>query len=630
MVTKLYVLFLSIITALFACHPASAQQEKKLVASVQKNTITMQESLIVIITAQGFRPEKMPELPAIEGFKVLYRGEQVRESSQVSVIVNGKQQVVKNEASVIYQFELIPTNTGTFTIPSVSVTADRNQYRTQPIRVTVSNEAADDERDVYIDVSLSKTTCYIEEPVVLEIKWRFSQSIESYALDIPFLPALKNVIVKDIEEKDPRISYEQIQYNNRQGIDYFTKTNELYNGVQYVVLTLKKILIPASTGTIILDPIVLRCDIIKGYQRRQDPFDDFGFGGFFSSRRPIVERRVVRSKPLSLTVMALPPKPAGFPDNVSVGVYTMQVNASAQTVNVGEPVTVSVAVSGAGNIEGMIEPVLSDTSDFRRFTEDAKSEVSVSARGVTGKTTFESVLIPTSHRVSQIPPFIFHYFDPSSGKYNMLKSEPIPITVNPAPESQHSVIIGGDDETGGKKEVKIIYRDLPGHVMYSYGTLINGGGYVYTRWWYILLFIAPVIFNFLLAFQMKRRRRLTEDNAFRRKVHARRKTLAILKTAKKSMQKNNINGFYSDLVHALNEYIGGKLNIPSAGLTCNSVKDLLVGRRIDVQIIKRLEALYQSADMARFVPESNQSKHKMNDDFQEVNDLIAQLEKIKW
>ncbi len=630
MVKKYFAIFIVCIMAVMSCRCLEAAQEKQLIASVPKTSITTNESLILTVKAQGLRPDNPPETPQIDGFKVMSRGQQIEGARHVSIWVNGKQQVMNEEGSVVYSYELIPEKTGSFTIPSMSVVADRNRYRTQPIRLTVSKAAPVDERDVNISVSLSKTSCYIEEPVVLEIKMRFSKQLDSYGLNIPFLPGLKNVIIKDIEDTDSSSRYARLQFNGGQGVEVFKVQKELYNGVQYDVLTLQKILIPGSSGTINFDQVILNCDIVKGYQQGRSALDDFGFRGMLSTRRPIIERRVVRSEPLTLEVRPLPPAPSDVTGKVSVGVYTMRVDASPRTVKEGEPITVKVTIAGAGNIEALTEPELSDDTNFRKFTEDAKTEVAVSIHGVTGSKTFESVLIPTTHRVNRIPPFSFSYFDPSSGNFNTLRSDPVSITVNPAPDQQQPVIIGGDEESSGKKEVKIIYRDLPGHIMYSTSTMVTDGDYVYSSWWYRLLLVLPVMGNIVLLFFLKRRRRLNEDNAFRRKVHARRKAVSILKTAKKSLHKNHTVDFYSHLVHALNEYIGGKLNIPAAGLTAHSVKTLFEEKQLDPQLTSRVVDLYESADMARFVPDAIGSKTKPHDDLNEANDLLAQLEKIKW
>lgn len=624
-----YIRLATILFAILLIGGSAHAEDEKLVASVQKDTITMHESAILTITAQGFEPDSAPQVPSIEGFDVMYRGQQIRGASHISIIVNGQQKVVKSQQSIAYQFELIPKKTGTFVVPSITVTANRNQYRTQPIRLTVTKESAESTRDVVLEVSLSKTNCYIEEPVVLEVTWRFSQNIESYALDIPFLPALKNVIIKDVEKDPQTIDYEKIQYN-RTDIDFFEKTTELYNGIRYVVLRLQKIIIPGTSGAIEFEPAVLRTDILKGYQRRSDPYDDFGFGGFFQSRKPIIERRVVRSKPITLNVRPLPPKPAGYPDDISVGSYDLTVSASPRTVKVGEPVTTTVTVQGSGNMEAIPMPKLADKTGFRVFAEDAKSDISVTEQGVSGKKVFESVLIPNSDSVYRIPQFILYYFDPNKGDYSTVASPEIPITVNPAPESREPVIIGGEQEGTGKQDVRIIYRDLPGHIKYQPGNVVIAGAYVYTRWWYKLALVLPVLLNILLAGYMKRRRKLTEDTAYRRKIHARRKAESILKGAKKDAATGNVNGFYSQLVHALNEYMGGKFNLPAAGLTADAVTACLREQQCEPAIIDRIESLYQAADMARFMPASQHTPEHLQQHLKQTYDVIAQLEKKKW
>lgn len=601
-------------------------QEKSFSAAVSQTSISLDQSIILTLMAEGIEPDRAPDIGDIPGFTVVYHGESSTSSSQISIVVNGRQQSVQRTKSIKYQYELIPQKAGQFTVPSFAVTAKGQTYRTDPIRINVGQEASGDERDVFVAMTVSDETPCVEQPVVVELKWYFSKNIESFSLSIPFLPAFKNFIVKNIEPDTSQHDYEKIPYNN-QAVDFFVKSTELVNGKRFVVLTLQKIFIPISSGTYTLEPAVLRCDVIQGQQRVQD---SFGFGGFFSRTRNVVDRRVARTDALTLTVQPLPPAPDGYPDNVSVGNYTCNVSISPQTVAVGDPVTVSVMIQGTGNIEGIIEPVFDDLDNFRRFEEDAEIEATITPNGIKGSKTFQTLLIPQSTAVSAIPSVTFYYYDPDRGAYQKKQTRPIPIKVEPAKDTTQQVMLSAPQQDAkGSDDVKIYQTDLPGYIKFSPGTLIYKGQFLYHRSWYGIAFIVPLLLNIFISLLMYRYRKLSSNISLQRKHKARRTAEKLLKEARRELAKNDYNQSYSLVIRAINEYIGNKLSIPSAGLTLDVVRQNLAQHAVDTHIIDTVSRCYEQADMARFMPsaQNSASPAALIDD---VHNLLKQLEKHKW
>ncbi|MCB1194873.1 protein BatD [bacterium] len=603
------------------CRCAEAQNTG-VTASVHKNRVSLDESIILTVTCENIQPDGKPQIPPISGMDVVFQGQSKRGSSQVSIIVNGRQQTVKNVQSYIYQYELIPTQPGQGSIPSITVLAGGKKYYTEPIQFTVTKSVPEEERDVFITVALSTTDCFVEQPVVMEIKWYFTRSIESYALDIPFLPALKNFILKDIAPVNNK-DYEKIVYN-QQVMEYFENTAELRNGIKTQVLVLRKIFVPISSGTYTFEPILLRCDVVKGYKDSQE---QFGFG-LFSSRRPVIEHRTVRSQPITLTVNSLPPVPAGYPSVVSVGSYRMDVSAEPRTVNVGDPITVMVSIAGDGNIEGIEVPEITTENQFRVFAEDPKTDVSVTAQGIRGTKQFQILLIPLNESITAIPPVTLGYFDPESRSFQKQVSSPIGITVLPAQQSAQPVILSASENAEGKKEVKILHHDLPGYIKFEHKPFNDTHRYVYQRWWYYMFFIVPFLLNCILAVGVKRHKKISGDVQYRRKIRAYRNAQKGLREIKK-ISRADQGALYSALAHVLSDYIGDKFNIPSGGLTGSVVKDKLAGMGVDAELLERVSAFYQRADKARFMP-SFESGTAAVSDSKEVRQIIRKIEKFKW
>lgn len=599
-----------------------AQQDKRLAASVQKTNVNMGEMIYLTLTAVNIVPPGPPSIPSMDYFDVNFIGQ----SSRIEIINFERTQ------SILYQYELMPKRSGVFQIPPITTVVDGITYRTNPINITISQSTTsapmtDSGDDIALEILLSAKKCYVGQPVVVELKWYLRKDITSYSLEIPFLPTFKNFMIKDIEPDPAKGNYDKIQYNN-QVIEYVEKSNELYQGRSYVTLTLRKIFIPASSGTFTFDSANLRCDVVKGYQRSRDPFDDFGFGRLFSSNQPVVERRGISSNSVDLTVESLPPPPQGFSRNVSVGDFAMTIGANPKEVKVGDPITLTIVVKGTGNIEGLSEPQLTDTKDFRVFNEDAKTDIKVTEQGITGEKVFQTLLIPTSDRVKFIPPLRLEFFNPQTGQFRSILSDQIPVTVIPKPVSQEPVIVGASADNASSRDIQIIYRDLPGTIKLNAGNPVTGGKFYFDSIWFKGLFVFAFMFNVLFGVYMRRERRLRSDTGLRRKTFAYKFASKFVREAEVSLKKGNVNEYYLNLVKAVNEYVADKLNVPSAGLTGDTVKDMLEAKNVEPGLIGRIIDFYRKADMARFMP----SKHNIDSarDISEVKDLISRLEKTKW
>jgi len=340
---------------------------------------------------------------------------------------------------------------------------------------------------------------------------------------------------------------------------------------------------------------------------------------------PVIEQRAVSTKQVTVEVIPLPPVPDGYPDDVSIGRFKMSVAAAPKKVKVGDPVTVTVTVAGEGNIENIPSPEISDKKDFRIFEEDAETDISITARGFSGKKTFKILFIPLSERVKFIPPLSIAYFDNRRNSYGNLLSKPIPISVSPSDSTGPAVIISGKDKDSGKKEVRLLYNDLPGFIMYKMGNPVVKKKFMYNKLYYLLLFVIPFLLNILFSFYAKHHRKLQQNSGYRRRIQAKKSAYKRIKKLVKAKDEQ----FYSYLVHILNEYIGDKLDIASAGLTEDSVKAKLKEKNIDPSLIDKITQIYHRADMARFMPSSVETQKKEHD-FSELKKIIGLLEKCDW
>ncbi len=147
--------------------------------------------------------------------------------------------------------------------------------------------------------------------------------------------------------------------------------------------------------------------------------------------RPTGERYNINSAPVTLEVRPLPsPAPADF--SSAVGQFTLESKAVPTTAAVGEPITWTLTLAGTGNWPALNRlPPRSLSRDFRVISPRAQKTPK-------DNTLFDAslaedlVLIPTKAGPATLPAITLSIFNPATGAYETLPTEPITLTITPA------------------------------------------------------------------------------------------------------------------------------------------------------------------------------------------------------
>ncbi|MBI2814878.1 MAG: BatD family protein [Opitutae bacterium] len=152
-----------------------------------------------------------------------------------------------------------------------------------------------------------------------------------------------------------------------------------------------------------------------------------GTSGFGLFSQPTVEQRAIESSPLGLTIKPLPPAPPVF--SGAVGEFSFTSKVVPVTAAVGEPVTWTIELAGTGNwpdIAGLPEREVSN--DFQVVQPKSRRTMKDNAL-FEGTLTEDVVLVPTKPGTYRLAPVRFTYFDPKSGSYKTVASEPVTVTI---------------------------------------------------------------------------------------------------------------------------------------------------------------------------------------------------------
>ena len=582
-----------LILSLVASAGMASGQDISVTASVDRKAVRVTEVITLTIYIRGIQSAPAPELPQIEGFQASYVGP----STQISIVNN------KSSVSVAHRYRLMAIKTGIFTIPSIAVVYQGKTYRTKPIKVQVlagsgskdSRKTSADELKKYIRLVIfaKRKTAYVNEGFPLKIMLYVKAGVDVRNIRYPTFPTAGFSVLPFEKAKQREATID---------------------GLLYRVIEFPTTVYPVRSGNLVLGPAEVDCDVIIQSSRNLSPFFDSFFGN--AARYSLT----VKSDPLTVVVHPLPVRgrPAHF--GGAVGQYRLDVSAKPTSLKVGEPITLTMTVSGKGNIDSVTIPRISDLTQFRAYDP----QVNVQKSGNSGKKTFEQVLIPKSDKVKAIPKIQFSFFDPSIGEYRTVSKGPIPVDVKPASETQPVQML--DMGSGKTVNREVLGKDIV-YIKDSMGSVSRGDSRLYRKPGFLLLQLVPLLGLAGALVYQKRKERFATDKAFARRYQAHRKAKKGLERAQQLMDSGDSEEFYSVIFKTVQEYLGDHFNLPVAGITVAVVEEL-ESRGVSKEILAKLNDFFQAYDRARFA-RSQMSAKEMKEMLDLATESIEHLENSK-
>ena len=479
-------------------NPVAQSQEISVTATVDKNRLSLEDVLQLSIVIQGTQNTPPPELPSLPDFRVVSAG-----TSSSTQYINTQRSV-----SITYNYRLTPMNTGTFVIGPTRVRANGKTYATQPITIAVQNEAqkpsnqeTTGNKNAFVVTTLSSKKAYVGEQLVYTFRLFHRVDAKNLNLRLPFD---KTRFHKE-ELGEPKT---------------YIKIN---NGLQYHVQELSLALFPLKKGLHEIPSAMIELDLFHPMKNRsrRDPFSQF-FG-----QRTQAEHKVLRSQSLSIEVLPLPDgAPEGF-ENI-IGQFNISAELGKNDLEVGDTTTLTVTVSGKGNVQDIIfdEPDLK--SYFKIYPDKPEFHQTVQNNQIMGKKVFKFALVPLEAGSRTLPKFSLAFFDPGKAQYRVAQTQPISLNIKPSAAKEELNLVQSRQQNAQAPEIEILGRDI--FPIYTeldkfQNARSHSPAFLATR------FGSPVLLFFISAFIIKRQRRMKHDVAFYRRRNA-------YKNATRRLKKN--------------------------------------------------------------------------------------------
>ncbi len=550
-----------------AAGAGAAQAAVSCRAEVSQGTVARGEDVVLVVTAEGdigWSPSfQLPDMPGVR----IYGGG----TNQSMTSVNGQSRIVVSRT-----FYLRVETDSDFTIGPVRVNTAAGPCQTAPIAIKVvagsSVPPADSGNrqqrppapapgavsggdDMFVTMSVDKPEAWVGQQVVLSFQWW--RRVQPFGNPSYTAPRTEGFWREDLGT----------ERNSRQ----------MLRGMPYNVTEIRYALFPTRTGKLQIDPAEL-------------VFPDDVFDRFFNSRQQPQGPRVLKSRPVTVTVRDLPlPKPAGFSGIVGTQ-CTVDAVIDRTTVPRGDAIGLKVSLNTDGFLKGFAGLKVAEPEGTR--LHDAAENVVTTPQDnrLLGRLSGEKVMVTTREGTVHVPSVEVSWFDVTHGEYRTARSAGRDVAVTPSDRP----VAGGEDSGFLRNEIARVGDDLAfihAGPLQGVGALPRFGG---VAWWCL-----AVLPGLLLGAWRWRLGRLAADQL----NPAGRRRRGALGVAKALLAKTGPGGDgqegLSTVARAVTGYVADCLDRPVAAVGPEEVAALATKRGCP-EVGAALVALLDRCDHARF------------------------------
>ena len=578
-----FIVLFSVLTQVLA-----QENQISFIAEVSKNSLGINENLRV-----DFKMNQDGDnfnAPNFDGFRVVGGPNQ----SVSNMWVNGERTFSK-----VYSYYLTPIKKGKLSIGQATIEINDKIYKTIPVKVTVSGSASitknpDDpsyvvNENLHLVAEVSKVNPYLNEGFSVVYKLFFSPQINVTNVGEIDSPKYSDFWSHNI--KIPRLQIERGTYKG-----------ESYN----FVIWKKIVLYPQKTGELNILPLTLDVSVDVPTNKR-----DF-FGNRIYSQLP----KTVTAGKKTINVLELP---SNQPENFSgaVGNFDIELSTNKSELNASESVQAKIKISGTGNLKLFSIPDLTVPSSIEKYEPEYVDNVKTNIKGMYGSISNTYTLVPQFKGKFPISPIEFVYFDPLKKTYKSIKSSQTIIDVIEGPNSftsnNNDIPLNNNfnNISSSRTQFKFINTN-PNLVS------IEPYVFIYSNYFYILLFL-PVIFFIGLFFFNKKSKNNKSDLISQRANKLAKKYLS---EAKINLKKKDV--FYVALERALHNYLKSKFSIESSDYTKVKIRNLLKEKNVNTNTVNLFLSLIENCEYARYTPSSDVA---ISRDYENAVTVVSEIDK---
>lgn len=577
------------ITCLLSCLlMLSVSAEITVTATFNPPRIAMGDRAQYVVEIKESSDQKQPEVERVTSLPIPQSGglqlmNGRTSSSQQTSIINGVAEYSVTQQLII---DAQPPRVGSFTIPTYTFQYKGQTFRAPAATLTVVERPADAEPTTDELIFLKTDTpeqLYLGQTIPIQLKLYISESVRLSGLN-SFDRKADGFTVSELPDSQ--------------------ESTDIHKGRRYRVLTWPLTITPIQTGAQDLNfQFTVSAQVPGQSNTGRDPFGGRGFGSsIFDDFFGRSERFTIYTDPTQVEVLPLPAadQPASFTG--AIGDFAMEVYTDRQSTRAGEPIMLSVEISGRGNFDRISGPIIPDSKDWRSYAPESKFQPRSADHSLRGTKRFDYIMIPNKAGQLEIPAIEFAYFEPEAKRYTRLNAPPIPIEVSasdpaarpsapprPTPSTSEVEALPLQKELSMEEALLTLdYQPRPGPrkgtdpLRDSRFRLVNAA-------------LALALVG--LGLWLRRRRRLAEDPAFASQVQARRECAEAAKAARQAAEPE---AFYAHAQSAVRLALTARTRHNLRTANGNELSTVMQSEGIPAGAIESTRRLFTEADALRF------------------------------
>ncbi len=557
MTRSVFIIIASILVSLI---PALATADISVDLKLDRSEMNLSDSVQLVVSVSGSRDTgSEPVIQGLENFRVNPGG-----SSSRIEFINGKM-----SSGMEYTYFIQPRQTGTFQIGPASVQINGKNYKSSRAALRVVKPDADQRAGsspVFLKAELSNPAVYVEEQTVYTLKLYLSRNVRNINLN---LPETEHLAFKQLAKP--------VDYRSTQG------------GQEYQVIEVRYAVVPSKAGTFQIEPAQMSMTVLEPQRRSNRGFFDDPFSTF-SSGRPLT----VAGDSLQLTVRPLPAegKPADF--SGLVGKFVMWSKLEPATLKTGESATLTVAVSGQGNINRIPDLKMPALDHIKVYADQPVLESSPDPAGQRGSKTMKWALVPEKDGQLGVPPLTVSFFDTANRTYKTLRSAGYTLAVLPGEKEKMTASASGSAAPNGEGAVKHAVKEL-GRDIFPVHTAVQdfktADRLQLEGWLLAVMFGLPLIVYLGTLGGLKLGRRSAAGQADARAKKAAREFF-------RHYRRGPLT--YSQLLEQIRDYLNHRFGLSYGSLTAQESGRILSSNGVGAATVEKMQTVVQKIENAAY------------------------------
>ncbi|MBF0106703.1 MAG: protein BatD [Deltaproteobacteria bacterium] len=567
-------------------------------AEIDAPAVTIDEEASITVSVSGNLNASDPVIPQVQGLEII----QVGRTSQIQ-IVNGNMSITAQ-----FLYTLVPSEEGDFVIPPFKMVSGGKQYASNPLKLKVTRNSysgqvrtapynmpvqqqqqpqqqpqqtmpqapTDADPKFWIATSVSNPNPYVSEQILYRFKLYTRENITQAAPELPqFTDFWSETVVGD------------------------QRGTEEINGVNYATWEKVIALMPLKEGKIQIEAALLDIvyEVYDQPTRSLNRWDPFFNSSFFNRALAQQKKASLKSRALEINVKPLPkPYPANFTG--LVGEFGVQANLSGKKITTDDSITMTLGISGSGNIKDAALPDLK-FKDFKVYFDKPSTEQHKSEDGISGRKIFKIVFVPQREGTLKIPEFTLGYFNPKKDNYIQVRVPEQVFEVSPGKQQKTNTVLTNpvplnDDQGVQYQDIAPIFNtaaDVMGLSPLIVGDTLFG----------VVVLGLPALF--VLFFTVTKISKRPRESKKKKTRMAYQKLLKQLEVAK---------GGDVHCLECVRDYISAAFDVQGQALTAMEIQELCIKNKIAPKLAEGLGTAIQNIEMAQYGFDKEQVMDKVS------------------